>query len=72
MQDNWKDEVLKLQELADKQINMLNKVRKDAAMDNTCTVFRSMMNNTISKKDYDASIALTVALLETDLSKVEF
>ena len=29
-------------------------------------------NETISKKDYDASIALTVALLETDLSKVEF
>ena len=29
-------------------------------------------NETISKKDYEASIALTVALLETDLGKVEF
>lgn len=43
-----------LQELADKQIDMLNKVRKNAATDNTCTVFRSMMNNTISKKDYSS------------------
>lgn len=46
----------KLQELADKQIDMLNKVRKNAATDNICTVFRSMMNNTITKKDYSSYV----------------
>ena len=41
-----------LQELADKQIAMLNDQRKDAASENTCTVFRSMMQNIVSKEEY--------------------
>ena len=41
-----------IQELADKQIELLNRGRKDAASENICTVFRSMITNTISKEDY--------------------
>ena len=41
-----------LQELADKQITMLNKLRKDATTENTCNVFRNLIQNTISKEEY--------------------
>ena len=41
-----------MQELLDKQVAMLNNTRKDAATDNTCTVFRSMMMNTIANEEY--------------------
>lgn len=41
-----------MQELLDKQIAMLNNIRKDAGSENICTVFRSMMMNTISNEAY--------------------
>lgn len=41
-----------MQELLDKQIAMLNNIRKDAGTENICTVFRSMMMNTISNEAY--------------------
>ncbi len=41
-----------LQELADKQIAMLNKLRKDAGTENICTVFRNLMQNTVSNEEY--------------------
>lgn len=41
-----------MQELLDKQVAMLNNIRKDAGTENTCTVFRSMMMNTISNEAY--------------------
>ena len=47
----------KVQELAEKQITLLNNIRKNAATENTCTVFRSLIGSTISKEDY-SSIAL--------------
>lgn len=42
----------KIQELAEKQIAMLNGLRKNAATDNTCQVFRSLINNTVSNEEY--------------------
>ena len=50
--DRWK-----VQELAERQISMLNNTRKNAATENTCAVFRSLINGTLSKGDY-SSIAL--------------
>ena len=41
-----------LQELADKQIAMLNKLRKDAGTENICNVFRNLMQNTVSNEEY--------------------
>lgn len=42
----------KIQELAEKQIAVLNGTRKEAATENTCQVFRALINNTISKEEY--------------------
>ena len=42
----------KIQELAEKQIAVLNDTRTDAATENTCQVFRSLINNTVSNEDY--------------------
>lgn len=42
----------KMQELADKQIGMLNDIRKNAVTENTCKVFHSLINSTISKEEY--------------------
>lgn len=42
----------KIQELAEKQIAVLDAARKDASAENTCQVFRSLINNTISNEDY--------------------
>lgn len=42
----------KIQELAEKQIAVLNGVRKNAATENTCQVFRSLISNTVSNEEY--------------------
>lgn len=42
----------KIQELAEKQIALLNKARKNANTENTCKVFQSLITNTIAREHY--------------------
>lgn len=42
----------KMQELVEKQITVLNNIRKNAATENTCQVFRSLINSIISNEEY--------------------
>ena len=42
----------KIQELAEKQIAVLNSSRKNAATENTCRVFRSLISSTVSNEEY--------------------
>ena len=41
-----------LQELVEKQIELLNQRDKNLAAENTCKVFRSMITNTVSREEY--------------------
>lgn len=43
-----------VQEMVEKQIDMLNKCNKKTAAENTCTVFGSMIKNTISREHYSS------------------